>query len=61
MKIDLGCDAHKSEGLLGVDILEHPNVDIQHHLNIFPCPFENDSVDYVQANHVLELAANFIG
>jgi predicted SAM-dependent methyltransferase len=61
MKIDLGCGAYKSEGLLGVDILEHPNVDIQHDLNIFPWPFENDSVDYVQANHVLEHVANFIG
>jgi predicted SAM-dependent methyltransferase len=56
MKIDLGCGAHKSEGLLGVDILEHPNVDIQHDLNIFPWPFENDSVE----NHVLEHVANFI-
>ena len=61
MKIDLGCGTHKSQGLIGLDILNHPDVDIQHDLNAFPYPFNSESVDYVQANHVLEHVDNFIG
>jgi predicted SAM-dependent methyltransferase len=61
MKIDLGCGSQKSDGFIGVDILKHPEVDIQHDLNVFPYPFANDSVEYVQANHVLEHVDSFIG
>lgn len=61
MKIDLGCGSHKSDGFIGVDILKHPEVDIRHDLNVFPYPFANDSVEYVQANHVLEHVDSFIG
>ena len=60
MKLDLGCGEHKSDGLLGVDIIEHPNVDIVHDLSIFPYPFDDNSVDYIQANHVLEHVPDFI-
>lgn len=60
MKIDLGCGEHKTEGLLGIDIVQHPNVDIVHDLSLFPYPIENDSVEYVQANHVLEHVPDFI-
>lgn len=32
-KIDIGCGRYKVEGTLGVDIMEHENVDIVHDLN----------------------------
>ena len=60
MKIDLGCGEHKTKGLLGVDIIKHPNVDIVHDLSLYPYPFENNSIEYIQANHVLEHVPDFI-
>ncbi len=60
MKLDLGCGEHKTRGLLGVDVIEHKNVDIIHDLSVFPYPFETSSVDYIQANHILEHVPDFI-
>lgn len=60
MRIDLGCGMHKTKGLIGLDIIEHPNVDIKHDLNVFPYPFLDNEITYVQANHVLEHVNDFI-
>lgn len=60
MKIDFGCGEHKTEGLIGIDIVQHPNVDIVHDLSLFPYPIEANSVEYIQANHVLEHVPDFI-
>ena len=60
MKIDLGCGEHKTEGLLGIDIVQRPNVDIVHDLSLFPYPFEDNSVEFIQAHHVLEHVPDFI-
>lgn len=52
MKIDLGCGAHKTEGLIGVDFIQHADadVDVIHDLNTFPYPFDEGTVEYVQVS-----------
>lgn len=60
MKIDLGCGKFKTDGLIGIDIMPHKNVDIVHDLDQIPYPFKNNSVSYIQANHILEHLPNFI-
>jgi SAM-dependent methyltransferase len=52
--LDLGSGAFKIPGSIGLDIIAHPNVDVVHHLDDFPYPFENDTFDAVYLNHVVE-------
>lgn len=52
--IDLGCGANKKEGYIGLDILQHPNVDIVMDLTREPLPFEDASVDEVYSSHFFE-------
>ena len=60
MKIDLGCGLYKSDGFVGVDVMDHPNVDVVHDLNSFPYPFSDSSVEFVRAFHVLEHVDHFV-
>jgi len=55
VKVDLACgDRKKSEDYIGVDIAKTEAVDIIHDLNIFPWPFEDNSVDEVFCSHYIE-------
>lgn len=54
MKLNLGCGAKKIEGFIGVDIIVTPATDIEHNLNIFPYPFDENSVDEVVVDNTLE-------
>lgn len=54
IKIDLACGDNKREGFIGVDIFNGPSVDIVHDLNIYPYPFEDESVDEINCSHYLE-------
>jgi len=52
--LDLGCGKKKRLGTIGVDHSDRHNADIIHDLNVFPYPFENDSIDKVYLDNVLE-------
>lgn len=54
IRVDLACGQNKKEGFLGVDIARAPGVDIVHDLEVFPWPFETDSVDEVNISHYIE-------
>lgn len=58
MKIDLGCGNSKKEGFIGVDSLKLSNVDIVHNLEVFPYPFEDNSIDEIWMDQVLEHIKN---
>jgi predicted SAM-dependent methyltransferase len=54
VKVDLACGDSKREGFIGVDIANIDSVDIVHDLNIYPWPFEDDSVDEIHCSHYVE-------
>lgn len=54
LKLNLGCGKKKVDGFTGVDISPDCGADIVHDLSAFPWPFDDDSVDEVQAVHFLE-------
>jgi SAM-dependent methyltransferase len=58
MKLNIGCGKHPLEGYTNVDQFDFPGVDIVCKLGTEPLPLEDDSVDAIQANHVLEHLAN---
>lgn len=52
--LDLGCGKKKRPGSIGVDYSDRHNADVIHDLNVFPYPFESDSIDQVYLDNVLE-------
>lgn len=52
--LDLGCGNKKREGTIGVDINARVDGDISHDLNIFPYPFEPNSVDKIYIDNCME-------
>jgi SAM-dependent methyltransferase len=55
MKLNMGCGTRKLSGdWVNVDKIKHENVDIVHDLNVFPYPFDGDSVKDIYMYHVLE-------
>ena len=52
--LDLGCGKKKRPGAIGVDYSDRHNADVIHDLNVFPYPFESDSIDQVFLDNVLE-------
>jgi len=52
--LDLGCGKKKRPGSIGVDYSDRHNADIIHDLNVFPYPFESNSIDQVYLDNVLE-------
>ncbi len=53
-KVNLGSGQFNKEGFINVDFDSHTSPDVVHNLDVFPYPFESNSVDYVEADHVLE-------
>lgn len=53
-KLNLGCGEHKKEGYINLDWSTLNNPDVIHDLNVVPYPFEDNSIDVVEAFHVLE-------
>jgi len=55
IKVDLACGHNKcGEDWIGVDKVVTPDVNIVHNLNIYPWPFEDNSVDEVNCSHYIE-------
>lgn len=53
-KLNLGCAGFKKNGYINVDWDPAVDPDVLHDLNKFPYPFEENSFDVVEADHVLE-------
>lgn len=54
MKLNLGCGSKILKGYVNVDKFDLYDVDKVHDLEVFPYPFEDDSVDEILLSHVLE-------
>lgn len=55
VKLDLACGQNKkSSDYIGVDIIDDKNVDLVHDLNVYPYPFEDNSVDEIYCSHYVE-------
>jgi SAM-dependent methyltransferase len=54
MKLNLGCGQNKKEGYVNVDKYDSFAPDVVWDLEIFPWPFESNSVDEIVLYHVLE-------
>lgn len=52
--LDLGCGKKKREGAIGVDFSNRHDADVIHDLNVFPYPFDGDSIDEIFIDNVLE-------
>jgi len=52
--LDIGCGNKKREGFIGMDQNHGPGVDVVHNLESFPYPFEDESIDMINASHVME-------
>ena len=52
--LDLGCGKKKRPGAIGVDYSSRHDADVIHNLDVFPYPFESNSVDEVFLDNVLE-------
>ena len=54
MKLNLGCGSTKLEGYTNLDKYDVFNPDVLHDLEICPWPFDDNSVSYVIAHHIME-------
>ena len=52
--LDLGCGNKKRPGSIGVDYNTRVDGDINHDLNVFPYPFDSDSIDKIYIDNCLE-------
>jgi len=58
IKLNLGCWRYKKKGYINIDINKDFSPDIVHDLNIFPYPFDDNSVDEIYMYHILEHLEN---
>lgn len=59
-KLNIACGQQKQEGFIGVDKVKTLATDIVHDLEIFPWPFEDNSVDEVICSHYVEHTKDLI-
>lgn len=53
-RLHLGCGDKRLDGFVNVDIAPGPAVDLEAELGRTPWPWEDDSVDFIYANHFFE-------
>lgn len=53
-KLNLGCGEFKKEGYINVDFYSVSKPDVLHDLNKLPYPFEDNTFELIEADHVLE-------
>ena len=54
MKLNLGCGKDYRDGWVNVDFYDDSTCDIKHDLEVFPWPWEDDSVSEILIKHTLE-------
>ena len=54
MKLNLGCGKDYIDGWVNVDLYDDSTCDIKHDLEVFPWPWEDDSVSEIKIIHTLE-------
>lgn len=52
--LDVGCGLFKQKGFLGMDMVEHPDVDIVHDIQQFPWPVPDNICLQIRLSHVWE-------
>ncbi len=52
--LDLGCKNSKIPGAIGVDVCKDTQADVIHDLEVFPYPFETNSIDKIYTKHLIE-------
>ena len=52
--LDLGCGKNKRPGAIGVDHNTRLDGDVNHDLNVFPYPFDSDSIDQIYIDNCIE-------
>lgn len=60
MKINLGAGGDPKEGMINVDMLDLPGIDVVHNLMDFPYPWDDNSADYIGAVDLVEHLDNYV-
>ena len=53
-RLNLGCGRFPKPGFVNVDWVAAPGVDVVHDLTVLPYPFEAETFDRIEADHVIE-------
>lgn len=53
-KLNLGCGQFPKAGFINVDFDKNSKADVIHDLSIIPYPFEDNSFEHIEMDHVLE-------
>lgn len=59
--LELGCGEKKGAGVVGIDRVPGPNVDVVHDLNKLPWPFKENTFEEVRMSHIIEHLHDLLG
>jgi len=60
LRLDLACGNCKRDGFVGVDKVQTSQAEIIHDLNVYPYPWNDDSVDEINCSHFIGQVADII-